>query len=266
MRRRKGKGIYILPNLLTSVSLFSGFYSMIASIDRKFTVAAYAIFVSAVFDMLDGRVARLTGSSSKFGVEYDSLSDVIAFGVAPGLLVYLWALKGYGRFGWLAAFLFVACGALRLARFNIQVDNMPKGQFLGLPIPAAAAVIAGGVLFYSWLGVAGELKEGFTPILVYTLAFLMVSDVRYYSFKEMGFFRGRPFRSTVAAIMLLVIVSVEHEVTLFMITVGYALSGPCLYPGEKKEDQDREGNPQERKFSKSRWSSIKPYVAMALFL
>jgi len=108
MKRRKGKGIYILPNLLTSVSLFSGFYSIVASIDKKFVYASIAIFVSGVFDMLDGRVARLTGSNSKFGVEYDSLSDLVAFGVAPGLLAYMWALKGYGRFGWLAAFLFVA--------------------------------------------------------------------------------------------------------------------------------------------------------------
>ena len=251
MRRRKGRGIYILPNLLTSVSLFSGFYSMIATLDKRFTVAAYAIFISAVFDMLDGRVARMTGSSSKFGVEYDSLSDVIAFGVAPGLLVYVWALKGYGRFGWLAAFLFVACGALRLARFNIQVDNVQKKQFLGLPIPAAASVIAGCVLFYSWLGLTGELKEGFMPILVYILAFLMVSDVRYYSFKEMGFFRGRPFRSTVVAIMLLVIVSVEHQVTLFIMLVCYALSGPVYTLARRKKiklenDAQRKENPSGR--------------------
>jgi CDP-diacylglycerol---serine O-phosphatidyltransferase len=226
MRRRKGKGIYILPNLLTSISLFSGFYSMIATIERRYTYAAIAIFVSAVFDMLDGRVARMTGSSSRFGVEYDSLSDVIAFGVAPGLLVYMWALRAYPKFGWLAAFLYVACGALRLARFNVQVDNVQKKQFLGLPIPAAASVIAGAVLFYGWLGFPGELKEGFMPILVYILAFLMVSDVRYYSFKEMGFFKGKPFRSTIVAIMLLVIISVEPQLTLFIGMLLYALSGP----------------------------------------
>ncbi len=228
MRRRKGKGIYILPNLLTSISLFAGFYSMVSTIDGKFTHAAVAIFVSCIFDMLDGRVARMTHSSSRFGVEYDSLSDVIAFGVAPGLLAYMWALKGYGygRFGWLAAFLFVACGALRLARFNVQVDNVQKKQFLGLPIPAAASVIAGTVLFYSWLGFAVSPQSIFMPILIYILAFLMVSDVRYYSFKDMGYFKGRPFRSTMAAIMLLVIIFIEPEVTLFFITSAYALSGP----------------------------------------
>ena len=226
MRRRKGKGIYILPNLITSLSLFSGFYSMVATIDRRFTWAAGAIFVSAIFDMLDGRVARMTNSSSKFGVEYDSLSDVIAFGVAPGLLAYMWALKAYPKFGWLAAFLFVACGALRLARFNVQADNVQKKQFLGLPIPAAASVIAGSVWFNAYLGSFGDFKNVAMPILVYILAFLMVSDVRYYSFKDMSFFKGRPFRSTVVAIMCIVIVSVEPQITLFIGTLGYALSGP----------------------------------------
>jgi len=226
MARRKHKGIYILPNLLTSISLFSGFYAIVATMDQKFTHAAVAIFISGVFDMLDGRVARLTGSSSRFGVEYDSLSDVIAFGVAPGRLAYMWALKGYGRFGWLAAFLFVACGALRLARFNVQADSTQKRSFLGLPIPAAAAMIAGSVLFCSWLGYSDGIKNIFVPILIYVLAFLMVSDVRYYSFKDMSFFTGRPFRSTVAAILFLVIIFIEPEVSLFVVTLGYALSGP----------------------------------------
>jgi len=227
MRRRRGKGIYILPNLLTSISLFAGFYAIVATIDKKFISAAIAIFVSGIFDMLDGRVARMTGSSSRFGVEYDSLSDLVAFGVAPALLAYMWALKGYGRFGWLAAFLYVACGALRLARFNIQVDNVQKKQFLGLPIPAAAATIAGSVLFNSWLVNQGvNLKTVFIPILIYILAFLMVSDVRYFSFKEVGFFKGRPFRSTVAAILLIVIIFIEPKITLFGLPFLYLLSGP----------------------------------------
>lgn len=226
MKRRKHKSIYILPNLLTSISLFAGFYAIVASINMKFTHAAYAVFVSGIFDMLDGRVARLTGSTSRFGVEFDSLSDVIAFGVAPGLLVYMWALKGYGRFGWLATFLFVACGALRLARFNVQVDNAQKRNFLGLPIPAAATTIAGSVLFYTWIGYPDGIKTIFMPILVYILALLMVSDIRYYSFKDMAFFRGRPFRSTVAAILFLVIIFIEPEVTLFAVTSLYVLSGP----------------------------------------
>ena len=188
----------------------------------------------------------MTNSSSRFGVEYDSLSDVIAFGVAPGLLAYMWALKAYPKFGWLAAFLFVACGALRLARFNIQSDSVQKKQFLGLPIPAAAVVIAGSVLFYSYLGFLGELKTVAMPILVYILAFLMVSDVRYYSFKDMGFFKGRPFRSTVVAIMLLVIVSIEPQITLFIGTLGYALSGPIYtIVRRKKIILENESNQQK---------------------
>ena len=251
MRRRKGKGIYILPNLLTSVSLFSGFYSMVATIDKKFVYAAIAIFISGIFDMLDGRVARMTGSSSRFGVEYDSLSDVIAFGVAPGLLVYMWALKGYGRFGWLAAFLYVACGALRLARFNIQVDTVQKKQFLGLPIPAAAAAIAGSVLFNAWLGKSGfDMKTIFMPVLVYILAFLMVSDVRYFSFKDLSFFKGKPFRSTVTAVLIIVIIFIEPRITLFGLTFAYLLSGPVYTLLERKkfmlEDAARQKDNQAR--------------------
>jgi CDP-diacylglycerol--serine O-phosphatidyltransferase len=226
MRRRKRRSIYLLPNLLTSASLFAGFYSIIATIDKKFTYAAIAILISGVFDCLDGRVARLTKSMSRFGVEYDSLSDLIAFGVAPGILAYMWALKGYGRFGWVAAFLFVVCGALRLARFNIQVETSQKKNFLGLPIPAAASVIAASVLFSSEMGYKGELKTIVMPILIYALAFLMVSNVRYYSFKDLAFVRKRPFRSTVMAITGLVIVCIEPEIAFFVLSFGYALSGP----------------------------------------
>ncbi|MBP8626277.1 MAG: CDP-diacylglycerol--serine O-phosphatidyltransferase [Syntrophorhabdaceae bacterium] len=228
MGKKKGKGIYILPNLLTSISLLTGFYSIVSTVDRKFIYASIAIFISGIFDMLDGRVARMTGSSSRFGVEYDSLCDLVAFGVAPGLLVYMWALKGYGRFGWLAAFLYVACGALRLARFNIQMDNVQRKHFLGLPIPAAAITIAGSVLFYSWLGYKSELKTVIMPILTYILAFLMVSDVRYYSFKDMAFFKGKPFRSTLTVVLLLVIIFIEPKVTLFALVSMYLLSGPVL--------------------------------------
>jgi CDP-diacylglycerol--serine O-phosphatidyltransferase len=241
MKKRKGKatgkGIYILPNLLTTISLLSGFYAIISAFDRRFTYAAIAIFVSCLFDMLDGRVARLTHSTSRFGVEYDSLSDVIAFGVAPGVLVYVWALRSYGNFGWLAAFLFVACGAVRLARFNVQVDTIQKKSFLGLPIPAAAAAIAGCILFYTstwsdgnitdvWLKYRGVLKSIFMPLLIYTLAFLMVSNIRYYSFKDMSYFKGKPFKSTVAAIALIVIILFEPKITLFLATLGYVVSGP----------------------------------------
>ncbi len=232
MKRKKGKprkGMYLLPNFLTSLSLLSGFYAIIASMDRRFTYAAIAIFVSAIFDMLDGRVARMTNSSSRFGVEYDSLSDVIAFGVAPAVLAYTWALKSYGKFGWLAAFLFVACGALRLARFNIQVDTVQKKHFLGLPIPAGATTIAGIVLFASWMGYGiGGLKTIVMPIVIYCLALLMVSKFHYISFKDMGFLRARPFMSTVGVIVGLVIILTEYQISLFIATSAYAISGPIF--------------------------------------
>ncbi len=234
MRKRKRKSVYLLPNLLTSMSLFCGFYAMIATIDRKFTYAAYAIFVSCVLDAMDGRVARATGSTSRFGVEYDSLADVIAFGVAPGLLAYMWAMKGYGRFGWLAAFLFVACGALRLARFNVQVETVQKKHFLGLPIPAAAATIAATVLFFSEFGLTIEIRKIVVPVLMYGLAFLMVSAVKYASFKQSTFFKTRHFEAVVIAILLFVIVLIEPAVTLFVVTAGYMLSGPVSYLFRRK--------------------------------
>ncbi|NTW99850.1 MAG: CDP-diacylglycerol--serine O-phosphatidyltransferase [Geobacteraceae bacterium] len=146
------KGIYILPNLFTTGSMFAGFYGMIAGINGDYRTAAICILVSAVFDGLDGKVARATGTTSKFGVEYDSLADLVAFGVAPGLIMYFWALKPFGRLGWLAAFLFVVCGALRLARFNVQVETVESKRFVGLPIPAAASMVASTVLFFQHMG------------------------------------------------------------------------------------------------------------------
>ena len=234
-KKKERKGIYLLPNLLTSISLLCGFYAIISASgleQRRFYVAAIAIFVSCIFDMLDGRVARLTHSTSRFGVEYDSLADVIAFGVAPAVLLYNWTLKSYGNLGFLAAFAFVACGAIRLARFNIQVDTIQKKSFLGLPIPAGAAVVAGSVLFYAWLGYKGGFKPvnpivfPLVPLLVGGLAFLMVSNIRYYSFKDMAYFKRRPFRSTVFSIALLVTIFSEPQLTLFVGTLGYAISGP----------------------------------------
>lgn len=254
MRKRKRRSVYLLPNLLTSMSLFAGFYSMVATIDGKFVHASYAIFLSCLCDALDGTVARKTGSASRFGVEYDSLADVVAFGVAPAILAYMWALKGYGRFGWLAAFLYVACGALRLARFNVQVDSVQKKQFLGLPIPMAAMVIASTVLFFGHMHISPEIKKIFTPVLVYVLAFLMVSAVRYSSTKEMSFLRTRHFEAIVAAVLLFVIVLIQPEIALFVIAFGYAISGPVLYlfrrkaaPEENRHLAPHNQNPQHSK-------------------
>ena len=186
-KKKIKKGVYLLPNLITSASLFGGFYAIIASLDGNFEYAAIAIIISGILDGLDGRIARLTGSSSKFGVEYDSLADLIAFGLAPGVLIFTWALRPFGRYGWLAAFLFVVCGALRLARFNVQITTIESKRFNGLPVPAAAALICSTVLMFFYIGRGEEMVRHVTVlVLVYALAFLMISNVHYYSFKELN--------------------------------------------------------------------------------
>ncbi len=220
------KGIYILPNLLTSGSLFCGFYAIIAVFNGKYLFAAVAILASVLFDGIDGKVARLTRSTSRFGVEYDSLSDLVAFGVAPGILVFSWALQPYGRLGWLAAFLYVACGALRLARFNVQVDTVESRYFRGLPIPAAASLIAATVLFFHRLGEVGEIKHIFILLLIYLLAFLMVSNIRYHSFKDLGLLKKKPFGTLVAMILAIVVVMAEPEIMLFIFSALYLMMGP----------------------------------------
>jgi CDP-diacylglycerol--serine O-phosphatidyltransferase len=234
MRKRKRRSVYLLPNLLTSFSIFGGFYSMVSTINGKFLYASFAIFLSCLCDALDGPVARKTGSASRFGVEYDSLADLVSFGVAPALLAYVWAMKGYGRFGWLAAFLFVACGALRLARFNVQKDTVQKKQFLGLPIPMAAMAVASSVLFFNEFQIGASITRIFVPILMFVLAFLMVSAVRYNSTKEAAILRTRPFESIVAALLLAVIVLIQPSISLFVISMGYMVSGPASYLFKRK--------------------------------
>lgn len=234
------KGVYILPNLLTSASLFSGFYAIVSVWNDEFINAAYAIIISAVFDMLDGRIARMTGSVSRFGVEYDSLADLVAFGVAPSLLIYVWALKPYGRLGWIVAFLFLICGALRLARFNIQINTVESKKFNGLPIPGAALVIASSVIFYNEL--AGEgvtLKEYFVLLLTFYLAAMMVSNVKFNSFKDMDPIKRKPFSVLILAILISILIVAKHELTLFILFLGYALSGPLSYFYNKNKQQKK---------------------------
>jgi len=223
------RGIYILPNLLTTGSLFAGFYSLVASMNGNFGTAAVWIFASAVFDGLDGKVARMTGTTSKFGVEYDSLADLVAFGVTPALMVYAWALKPFGRLGWLAAFLFVACGALRLARFNVQVNTVESKRFVGLPIPAAASMVSATVLLFHHFGWPSSFKRLAIITLIYLLAFLMVSNFRYYSFKDPGLIRRQPFGFLVFAIVLLIVVAAAPVVMIFSIMLIYVVSGPAAF-------------------------------------
>ena len=220
-------GVYILPNLFTSGGLFAGFYSIICTLNEQYWLAAAMILVAQLCDVLDGRIARLTRTTSSFGIQYDSLADLIAFGVAPGILVYQWALVPWGRWGWLAASLYVTCGALRLARFNVQIATAEKRYFIGLPIPAAADVIAATVLLYYWLGGEGETGKHIMMLLViFAVAGLMVSEIKYYSFKEIRFHHRHPFSVLLLLIALIYMTVGQPEVMLFLGMATYALSGP----------------------------------------
>ncbi|HSQ00132.1 MAG TPA: CDP-diacylglycerol--serine O-phosphatidyltransferase [Candidatus Dormibacteraeota bacterium] len=222
------KGVYILPNLITTGGLFCGFYSVIASLRGDLLIAAIAIMAANVFDVLDGRIARLTKTTSRFGIEYDSLCDLVAFGVAPGILIYRWGLEPWGTFGWLAASLYVTAGALRLARFNVLSDAGQKSHFLGLPIPAAAEVIASTVMLYYFFGAEGPTYRHLIVLLmVYALAGLMVSNVRYFSFKEIDLYHRQPFWVLIAGILILKLLIAEPQVCLFAGFFLYAVSGPA---------------------------------------
>ena len=224
--RRRFRGVFLIPNLITTASLFSGFYAIVAAIDGRFYHAAWAIFISLVLDGLDGRIARITASTSGFGTQYDSLSDLVAFGVAPGLLVYLWALKPFKQFGWVAAFLFVVCGALRLARFNVQQGSLDPRYFNGLPIPAAAMLIATTVAFYHEIGNWFPGKHIYILAMIYVLSFLMVSNIKYASFKKVEVFRRHPFQTLVGLVLLFVVIAAAPDIMGFLVMILYVASGP----------------------------------------
>ncbi len=220
------RSIYILPNLFTSMNLFCGYYSIIASVHLKFVEAAIAIVIGSVFDLLDGKIARATNTTSKFGVEYDSLADLITFGLAPALLMYLWMLQETGRYGWSAALLFTVCGALRLARFNTSTSSNP--DFEGLPIPAAAAMNVSLVLFFHRFGIDPEPYKQMILVLLFMLSFFMVSSFRYKSFKKVSFFKTLKFNGLVGLILVFIIIATEPYILLFIMFLIYALSGPVL--------------------------------------
>lgn len=225
--RRDGikKGIYILPNLCTTASLLCGFYSIIHSFNHKFVAAAWAIVIAGVFDFLDGRVARLAHAESDFGVEFDSLSDLASFGLAPAILMYTWGLNGFTRTGWLAAFLFFACGALRLARFNVQSDNVEKSWFQGLPIPLAAGVCATTVIFFNHMKILVQRDNYLILSTVVLLSLLMVSTIPYRSFKQFHFRKRWSFFVLVLALGVISVIAAAPEYALFFIATSYVLWG-----------------------------------------
>lgn len=222
------RGIYLLPNLFTIAGLFAGFYAIVTAMEGYFNYAAIAIFVAMIMDFFDGRVARLTNTQSAFGAELDSLSDMVSFGVAPALVIYSWSLEGLGKLGWLAAFIYAAAGALRLARFNTQVLVADKRYFQGLPIPAAAGVLASMVWLCVDSEILGDVVSMMTAVLAIIIAILMVSNVRYYSFKEIDL-KGRvPFVAILLVVLAFVGISLDPPKILFLIFFCYALSGPIL--------------------------------------
>ncbi|MGB4812425.1 MAG: CDP-diacylglycerol--serine O-phosphatidyltransferase [Methylophilaceae bacterium] len=235
---RRSRGIYLLPNLFTSAALFAGFFAIVQAMNNNFEQAAIAIFIAMVLDGLDGRVARMTNTQSAFGAEYDSLSDMVSFGVAPALIMYVWALKPLGKLGWLAAFAYCACAALRLARFNTKLDDefQDKRFFQGLPSPGAAALLAGFV----WVSYAYDVtgRDVFFGILQWkwmtwgiTLfaGLSMVSDLRFYSGKDINLKESVPFFVMLGIMLAIVLVSYSPPEVLFLVMVVYALSGYVLW-------------------------------------
>jgi CDP-diacylglycerol--serine O-phosphatidyltransferase len=227
-KKPQSRGIYLLPNLFTTAGLFAGFYAIIAAIRGDFESAAIAIFIAMVMDGLDGRIARLTNTQSAFGAEYDSLADMVSFCLAPALVVYLWALSDMGKVGWMVAFIYAACGALRLARFNTQIGIEDKRYFQGLPSPAAAAVLAGWI----WAGSSNQIDSALITNIALPLTFacgiLMVSTLRYHSFKELDI-RGKvPFVVMLVLVLAFALVAIDPPLILFGGFLIYAVSGPIF--------------------------------------
>ena len=227
LRRR---GIYLLPNLFTTASLFSGFYAIVQAMNGEFETAAIAIFVSMVLDGLDGRIARLTRTQSEFGAQYDSLSDMVSFGAAPALVMYVWALKDLGKLGWIAAFVYCAAAALRLARFNTNIDVIDKRYFQGLPSPMAAALLAGLVWVFDDLGIDRELWLNIIA-WVFTMfaGITMVTNVPFYSFKEFNVKKAVPFWVIAVFAAGFAVISLQPSVVLFLLVLGYSVSGYVLW-------------------------------------
>lgn len=226
---KRRKGVYVLPNLITLAALFGGFYAIVMAINGRFDLAATGIFCALVLDSLDGRVARMTNTQSAFGEQMDSLSDMVSFGAAPALTAYVWALKGLGRWGWIAAFVYCACAALRLARFNVNTGVVDKRYFQGLPSPAAAALVAGFIWVMTDQGFKGaELAWPMFALALYA-GLTMVTNVPFYSFKDVQMKRSVPFIVIVLIVLGIAVINIDPPIVIFSIFVLYGLSGYVVY-------------------------------------
>lgn len=219
------RGIYLLPNAFTTAALFCGFYAIVMAMNQRFIAAGEAIFIAMVLDSLDGRVARMTNTQSEFGAQYDSLSDMISFGAAPALVAYEWSLKGMGKWGWLAAFVYCAGAALRLARFNTNIAVVDKRYFQGLPSPAAAALVAGFVLLMEDLAVPGMALTWSIWSVTLLAGLTMVTNVPFYSFKDLNLKKSVPFIAPFLIVLVYVLIVSDPPKVLFAIFVAYAISG-----------------------------------------
>lgn len=229
------RGIYLLPNLFTTGALFSGFYAVIAGMSSHFEAAAIAIFVAMVLDGLDGRVARMTNTSSAFGAEYDSLSDMVSFGVAPALVTFSWVLGDIGKVGWFAAFIYVACAALRLARFNTQIGSVDKRYFIGLPSPAAAAAVAGLVWAATEYNIDPAPYAYIIALYVALAGIMMVSNALYNSFKDVDLKGKVPFVILAAIVLGVGVISIEPALFLWVLFLVYSASGPVMWLLRKRK-------------------------------
>lgn len=227
--KKRRKGVYVLPNLFTLAALFGGFYAIVMAINGRFELAAVGVFCAMVLDSLDGRVARMTNTQSAFGEQMDSLSDMVSFGAAPALVAYVWALKGLGRWGWIAAFVYCACAALRLARFNVNTAVVDKRYFQGLPSPAAAALVVGFIWVATDMGLPG--RDLAWPMFVTALyaGLTMVTNVPFYSFKDVHMKRSVPFAVIVLIAIGIAVINIDPPIVLFGIFVAYGLSGYVVY-------------------------------------
>lgn len=231
--RKRRKGIYILPNLFTLAALFGGFYAIVMAVNGRFELAAVGVFCAMVLDSLDGRVARMTNTQSAFGEQMDSLSDMVSFGAAPALISYVWALKGLGRWGWFAAFVYCACAALRLARFNVNTAVVDKRYFQGLPSPAAAALVAGFIWVCTDMGVNGSTVAWPMFVLAMYAGLTMVTNVPFYSFKDISMKRSVPFVVIVLIALGIAVINVDPPTVMFGLFVVYGLSGYAVYGWRK---------------------------------